>query len=120
MAKVQLWPMLALLVFFVSLVGLPPTLGFLGKAGLFLVLAEGFQALKSTFYLWMGVLALLNAAVALFYYLHIPYQAWLKPAAEELPVIPYSAKIWWPAQVLVVVFVVILIGGFFWNNWFSW
>lgn len=117
MAKIQLWPMLALLVFFLSLVGLPPTLGFLGKAGLFLVLAEGFQSLKSTFYLWMGILALLNAAVALFYYMHIPYQAWLKPAAKELPVIPYSAKIWWPAQVLVIVFVIVLIGGFFYFNW---
>lgn len=121
MAKSHLWPMLALLVFFLSLVGLPPTLGFLGKAGLFLVLAEGFQALKSTFYLWMGILALLNAAIALFYYLHIPYQAWLKPKStepnSEVPEMPLPATTWWPAHILVATFIVILVVGFFWNSW---
>lgn len=53
-----------LVVAFLSLVGIPPLAGFVGKFGIFLSAVEGGYA-------WLAVVAVLNTVVSLFYYLRV-------------------------------------------------
>jgi NADH-quinone oxidoreductase subunit N len=55
---------LALSVFLLSLVGIPPTAGFVGKFYLF------GSAIRSG-YIWLAVIGVLNSAVAAYYYLRV-------------------------------------------------
>jgi len=55
---------LALSVFLLSLVGIPPTAGFVGKVYL-------FGAAVRSGYIWLAVLGVLNSAVAAYYYLRV-------------------------------------------------
>jgi NADH-quinone oxidoreductase subunit N len=55
---------LALSVFLLSLVGIPPTAGFVGKFYL-------FGAAVRSGYIWLAVLGVLNSAVAAYYYLRV-------------------------------------------------
>ncbi len=53
-----------LIVAFLSLVGIPPLIGFVGKLGLFLVTIDGG-------YTWLALAAVLNTVVSLFYYARV-------------------------------------------------
>ncbi len=55
---------LALAVFLLSLVGIPPTAGFVGKFYL-------FGAAVRSGYIWLAVIGVLNSAVAAYYYLRV-------------------------------------------------
>lgn len=68
----------ALLIGFVSLVGLPPTAGFTAKLFLFSTLWEKFEITKQTTLLIWLLVGLLNTIVALFYYLKVPYFAFFR------------------------------------------
>ena len=69
------WTSAALVVFLVSLTGLPPTVGFVGK----LMLFRG--ALQSGMG-WLAVVAALNAVVALFYYFKLARALFLRGEPE--------------------------------------
>lgn len=84
LGKVAVVPALGLLVGFVALTGLPPTAGFTGKLFIFSGLWESYAATHKPVLLWLLVFGLLNTAVALFYYLRIPYYAFLKPVPGGL------------------------------------
>ncbi len=68
-----------MLIFMFALAGIPPTAGYIGKFVLF----------SSTIYsglLWLAVLAILNSALSLFYYLRIISYMYLKePAGPKMP-----------------------------------
>jgi len=55
---------LALTIFLLSLIGIPPTAGFVGKFYL-------FGAAVRAGYLWLAVLGVLNSAIAAYYYLRV-------------------------------------------------
>jgi NADH-quinone oxidoreductase subunit N len=63
-------------VSFLSLLGLPPLSGFVGKLEVFIAAIDAGQA-------WLAVIAVLNTVVSLFYYLRIIAPAVLSPAAED-------------------------------------
>jgi NADH-quinone oxidoreductase subunit N len=66
---------LALAVFLLSLIGIPPTAGFVGKFAL-------FAAAVRAGYVWLAVIGVLNSAVAAYYYLRlIVYMYMREPAA---------------------------------------
>jgi len=66
---------LALSVFLLSLIGIPPTAGFVGKFYL-------FGAAVRAGYVWLAVISVLNSAVAAYYYLRlIVYMYMLEPEA---------------------------------------
>jgi NADH-quinone oxidoreductase subunit N len=67
----------ALSVFFLSLIGIPPLAGFVGK---FLV----FKAAIGAGYLWLAVLGVLNSVVSVYYYLNIVRLIYFQPG-EETP-----------------------------------
>lgn len=72
-----------LLVGLISLTGLPPTSGFTAKLFIFSSVWESYQLSGKPLLLWLLVLGLLNTVVSLFYYLKIPYYAFLKE--EKVP-----------------------------------
>jgi len=61
----------AMLVFMLSLGGIPPTAGFMGKFWL-------FSAAIDAHYYWLAVIGVLNSAVSLYYYLRIVVFMYLK------------------------------------------
>ena len=69
---------IAMLLFMLSLGGIPPTAGFMGKFWL-------FSAAIESGYVWLAVIGVLNSAVSLYYYIRIVVFMWLKnePTGSE-------------------------------------
>ncbi len=72
------WTGAAFVFFLVSLVGLPPTAGFIGKLLL-------FRATLDAGLYWLAVVGALNAAVALFYYFKIGRALFLRGETKVVP-----------------------------------
>ncbi len=67
-----------------SLVGLPPTAGFMGKLFLFSAAwGHGFN--------WLVVTAVLNTAVSIYYYLNFIRHAYTREAEDAAPAVPRTA-----------------------------
>jgi NADH-quinone oxidoreductase subunit N len=67
---------LAMLLFLLSLAGIPPLAGFVGKFYLFAaVMKEGF--------LWLVLVGVLNSIVSLYYYLQVVRQMYIIPPRTE-------------------------------------
>jgi NADH-quinone oxidoreductase subunit N len=67
-----------------SLVGLPPTAGFMGKLFLFSAAwGHGFN--------WLVVTAVLNTAVSIYYYLNFIRHAYTREAEDSAPAVPRTA-----------------------------
>lgn len=70
----------ALVVFFISLAGLPPTAGFIGKLYL-------FAALLDAKWVWLAVVGALNSVVSLYYYVRVVRNMFLRdPEGSTEPV----------------------------------
>jgi len=67
----------------ISLTGLPPTAGFIGKFLIFSSLWEMYQHSNHQALLWIFVVGVLNTVVSLFYYLKLPYFMFLKEAPAK-------------------------------------
>jgi NADH-quinone oxidoreductase subunit N len=106
------WLAGALAIVMLSLTGLPPMLGFLGKWVL-------FAAVLERGYLWLAVIGLLNGAISLYYYAHPLYRMYFQDADPARPVPevrPARA-----AVVLACVLVVPLATVFlYWNPLIEW
>jgi NADH-quinone oxidoreductase subunit N len=81
--KIVVWPSVFCLVGLIALTGLPPTAGFTGKLFIFSSLWQSYTVTSQTFLLGLMIFGLLNTVVSLFFYLKIPYYAFLK-AGEPL------------------------------------
>jgi NADH-quinone oxidoreductase subunit N len=64
----------AMLVFMLSLGGIPPTAGFMGKFWL-------FSAAIESGYVWLAVIGVLNSAISLYYYIRVVVFMYLKKDA---------------------------------------
>ena len=73
MGKVLPFTSVLLLIVMVSLTGLPPTAGFNAKLFLFSGIYEAYSTSNQEILFWVFIIGLLNTAVALFYYIKIPY-----------------------------------------------
>jgi NADH-quinone oxidoreductase subunit N len=82
----------AMLVFMLSLGGLPPTAGFMGKLWI-------FGAAIDAGHIWLAVIAVLNSVLALYYYVRVVVYVWSAPADGVTPQLPVSAGM---AAVLIV------------------
>lgn len=76
--KVHIAAAAGLTISLVSLAGLPPTGGFTAKLLIFSGLWEAWLATDKTLLLWLLIFGLLNTVISLFYYLRIPYYAFIK------------------------------------------
>ncbi|MCG9133753.1 NADH-quinone oxidoreductase subunit N [Candidatus Poribacteria bacterium] len=73
----------AMVIFLVSLAGIPPFAGFFGKWILFTaVLEQG--------YYWLALVGLLNSVVSLYYYARIVKAMFFEDAGEETESVPFS------------------------------
>jgi len=99
---------LVMVIFLISLTGLPPTAGFIGKLYLFsALLIKG-----GTWYWLLAVVGVLNSVVSLFYYARVMRAMYLEKApADAKPVRGVN-----PASVLATVMAVpTLLFGIFWQ-----
>jgi NADH-quinone oxidoreductase subunit N len=81
-----------MLIFMLSLAGIPPLAGFFGKFYLF---AAALSSGKNLALLWLVVLAIAMSAVSLYYYLQVLKQIYVVPGNGE----PLHAS--WPAKIAV-------------------
>jgi len=95
---------IALTIFLVSLTGLPPTAGFIGKLYIFIALVDAKM-------ITVAVIALLNTVVSLYYYVRVLKNMYLvKPDSEPQIIIPsLSSK----AVILILLIPVLLFGVYF-------
>jgi len=88
------WAGGAMVVFLISLVGIPPTAGFVGKLLL-------FGAAMDAGYAWLAVVAILNSVLSLAVYLRIVVPMYGQPK-EAKPAMPIVDAVWAIALVLTV------------------
>jgi len=108
------WTGAALVVFLVSLTGLPPTLGFIGK----LVL---FKAALSSGLAWLAVVAALNAVVALFYYFKLARALFLRGERSFVPGQRERGLLAVVAHASILLFAIATVWyGLFWDGIAEW
>lgn len=100
-------------VVMMALVGLPPTVGFTGKLLIFSALWEHYQATNHQLSIVVLIFGLLNSAIAIFYYMKIPYFMIFKEA--KLGTRFYD--IGWLRKIFLLTFVAIIIYLFFKPDW---
>jgi NADH-quinone oxidoreductase subunit N len=81
---------LSMSIFLLSLAGIPPLAGFMGKFYI-------FSAAIKTHYYWLAVIGMLNSVVAAYYYLRVLMYMYFKEPERELGAIDFS-----PAYVFVI------------------
>lgn len=74
----------AMVLFLLSLAGIPPTAGFVGKFYLF---AAALQA-ESTPLFWLTVIAIANTVVSLYYYMNVVRQMFFVEPKRDTPLAP--------------------------------
>ncbi len=92
-------------VFLLSLTGIPPTAGFFAKAYVILAAVEAGGPLTI-----LAVIAVINAAVAAFYYLRCVVYMYMRDPADDAPALRHGAMVW--AGLAVTTALTILIGLF--------
>ncbi|MEP7219954.1 MAG: proton-conducting transporter membrane subunit, partial [Bacteroidota bacterium] len=73
-------------VMMVSLVGLPPTAGFIGKLFLFNALLSAGRG-----FLWLAVIGVINSVISLYYYIRVLKVMYLEKPSGEQPAITFDA-----------------------------
>jgi proton-translocating NADH-quinone oxidoreductase chain N len=74
------WLAVALLIFFLSLIGIPPTGVFIGKLLIFL------QAIRLNLYA-LAIVGVINGAISVYYYYGVMRQAFFVPPQDETPIV---------------------------------
>jgi NADH-quinone oxidoreductase subunit N len=96
-------PALAFSLFLVSLAGIPPTAGFFGKWFLFRA------AIDNGFY-WLAVIGLLNAVVAVYYYLRVLVAMYMQEPAKGAEVATPMRSTYVHAAIVVCAALVLALG----------
>lgn len=91
-------------VFMLSLVGIPPLAGFVGKYYL-------FSAAIEQRYIWLVVVAILTSVISLYYYLGVVRQMYFQASTDENPV----AATWTLKMALVICVIGVLLFGIYPN-----
>lgn len=79
------WATVGITVGLVALTGLPPTGGFTAKLFIFSGLWESYEQTQKAVLFWLLLVGLLNTVISLFFYLRIPYYAFIRSGPEAVP-----------------------------------
>jgi NADH-quinone oxidoreductase subunit N len=94
----------ALVVFLISLTGLPPTAGFIGKLYV-------FSALLDAKWIWLAIVGALNSVVSLYYYVRVIRNMYLRdPETKPMPVVLTGGQ---TALLLVLLVPTLVLGLYF-------
>ncbi len=85
LARTMPWTSLLITLLMLSLVGIPPTLGFWGKFTL-------FAAVVRADLVWLAVLAVVMSTVSAYYYLRVVWYLYFREAPEGHEVVPEPAS----------------------------
>lgn len=96
----------------VSLIGLPPTGGFMAKLFVFTEYWTIANWMNSWLFWSVLILGLLNAVIALFYYIKMPYWAFFKSSLKNTKIIVSSTD-----KILLALTIVVLVGTFIKIDW---
>ncbi|MBI3092494.1 MAG: NADH-quinone oxidoreductase subunit N [Candidatus Tectomicrobia bacterium] len=77
LARSHPWAAIAFLVFFLSLAGIPPTGGFIGKFYL-------FSAAIQANYVWLAVIGVANSALSVYYYFRVTMLMYMSDPSGEI------------------------------------
>lgn len=114
-------------IFLISLTGLPPTAGFLGKLLLFRVvvdagmghMVDGHFTAQAGLYMSLAVIGLVNSAISLYYYMNLAKVMIFREAEEGEPKLSFStASVWATALFAAPTLLLILNFGVF-TDWIS-
>jgi NADH-quinone oxidoreductase subunit N len=94
----------AFTIFLVSLTGIPPTAGFVGKLYL-------FAAVINDGWIWLAVAGAINSVISLYYYMRIVRNMFLRPGDEAQPAITFGRL--QLATILVLLVPTLLFGLYF-------
>jgi NADH-quinone oxidoreductase subunit N len=72
------WASLAMMLFMISLTGIPPTIGFWGKFYIFTAVIDAGLT-------WLAIIAVVMAAVSAFYYLRVVWYVFFREQEERAP-----------------------------------
>jgi NADH-quinone oxidoreductase subunit N len=99
-----------LTIFLISLTGLPPTAGFVGKLYV-------FTSVINSGYLWLAVIGVINSVISLYYYVRIIRNVYLRDVESTKTKLEYS-----PATILIVLLLAIptLIFGIYFTPIVTW
>jgi NADH-quinone oxidoreductase subunit N len=92
---------IAMLIFMLSLGGIPPTAGFIGKLWI-------FGAAIDSGYVWLAVIGVLNSALSLYYYVRVVVLMWI--SEQEGEPVPFRISPALAAVLVVAVLGTILFG----------
>ena len=95
----------SMVVFFISLAGLPPTAGFIGK--LFL-----FAALLDAKWIWLAVVGAINSVISLYYYVRVVRNMFLRDPEGTTEPIVFSAP---QLTILMLLLIPTLVFGLFYS-----
>jgi NADH-quinone oxidoreductase subunit N len=94
----------SMVIFFISLTGLPPTAGFIGKLYL-------FAALLDARWIWLAIVGAINSVISLYYYVRVLRNMFLRdPEGSSEPIVFSKPQL---ALVLLLVVPTILFGLYF-------
>lgn len=94
----------AMVIFFISLAGLPPTAGFIGKFYLFAALLNGK-------WIWLAVVGALNSVISLYYYARVVRNMFLRDPEENQEAVTFTAP--QLAILMVLLIPTLLLGLYF-------
>jgi NADH-quinone oxidoreductase subunit N len=95
----------SLAIFLISLTGLPPTAGFIGKLYL-------FAALLNHGWVWLAVVGALNSVISLYYYVRVFRNMYLR-SSEQRSLPPLNFTMMQKATILVMLVPTLLLGLYF-------
>lgn len=108
LGKSHVVAMVCLTLALVALTGLPPTAGFTAKLLIFSGLWDAYVETDKSLLLWLLIFGLLNTVVSLFYYMRIPYYAYIKTGGGST-----DEKTGASENLLGLILVVLIVGIFF-------
>ncbi len=99
-----------LTIFLISLTGLPPTAGFIGKLYI-------FTSVINSGYIWLAVIGVINSVIALYYYIKVVRNMYMRDVGSTEPELKYS-----PVTILIVLLLAIptLVFGIYFTPIVEW